>query len=124
MKTSTRHQITMRCIVVADGTLGIVHKLLNCLSCRPIQSHGNFETGFGHDQLLESDMHTNQLDGLCHEAGKLLSVAARQNVQDAHADEAVDATTAKPATNVMRNGTGIAKEASHGESHADHAEKD
>ena len=110
--------------VFADSTHGIVNKLINCLSCRPIQSHGNFEMGFGHDQLLESDMRTNQLDGLCHEAGKLLSVAARKNVQDAHTDEAVDAKTAKPATNAMRNGTSIAKEASHGESHADHAEKD
>jgi hypothetical protein len=24
---------------------------------------GNFDMGVGHDQLLESDMHTNQLDG-------------------------------------------------------------
>ncbi len=45
--------------------------------------------------------------------------SGHKNVLDAHTNGGVDAKTAKPATTAMRNGAGLAKESSHGESHAD-----
>ena len=42
--------------------------------------HPETDWRFCHDQLLKSDMHTNQLDGFCQ--------VAITHIQDEHADEA------------------------------------